>query len=204
MKEYFVARRKAFKPSMIQQAWWKLGLCPLNPDLFTPSDFASSHSSSTVSHTPSSFPQRMPHVPDTSSDDGMFDPSLITVDITSGSDTEYHTSDSESSSDSESESSVNEEAEEMIHGTHSISRSDQELIDLGDLSEEEITTPCPPSRSQVRMALRPLTISTPTLESISVRGHHNPPPITPASSDSPRYIPPHKRPNHCQLLETRP
>ena len=38
----------------------------------------------------------------------------------------------------------------------------------------------------------------------SVRGHHNPPPITPASSDSPRYIPPHKWPNHRQLLETRP
>ena len=39
---------------------------------------------------------------------------------------------------------------------------------------------------------------------VDVRGHHSPPPITPASSDSPRYIPPHKRPNHCQLLETRP
>ena len=131
MKEYFAARRKDFKPSMIQQVWWKSGLCPLNLDLFTSSDFAPSHSSSTVSHTPSSFPQRMPHVPDTSSDDGMFDPSLITVDITSGSDTEYHISDSKLSSNSESESSVNEEAEEMIHNTHSISRSDQELIDLG-------------------------------------------------------------------------
>ena len=39
---------------------------------------------------------------------------------------------------------------------------------------------------------------------LNVRGHHSPPPITPASSDSPRYIPPHKRPNHRQLLETRP
>ena len=147
VKEYFVARRKAFKPSTIQQAWRKLGLFPLNLDPFTPSDFAPSHSSSTVLCTPSSFPQRMPHVPDASSDDGMFNPSLITVDITSGSDTEYHTSDSELSSNSESESSVNEEAEEMIHGTHSISRSDQELINLGDLSEEEITTPCPLSQS---------------------------------------------------------
>ena len=41
-------------------------------------------------------------------------------------------------------------------------------------------------------------------EEVFVRGHHSPPPITPASSDSPRYIPPHKRPNHRQLLETRP
>ena len=42
------------------------------------------------------------------------------------------------------------------------------------------------------------------VHAINVRGHHSPPPITPASSDSPRYIPPHKRPNHRQLLETRP
>ena len=40
-----------------------------------------------------------------------------------------------------------------------------------------------------------------------VRGHHSPTPITPViptTSDSPRYIPPHKRPNLCQLLETQP
>ena len=39
----------------------------------------------------------------------------------------------------------------------------------------------------------------------SVRGHHSPAPITPiipATSDSPQYIPPHKRPNLHQLLET--
>ena len=51
-------------------------------------------------------------------------------------------------------------------------------------------------------ALRPLRIVS-WCSSI-VRGHHSPPPITPASSNSPRYIPPHKRPNHRQLLETRP
>ena len=39
---------------------------------------------------------------------------------------------------------------------------------------------------------------------VSVRGHHSPPPITPATTDSPRYVPPHKRLNHRQLLETRP
>ena len=38
---------------------------------------------------------------------------------------------------------------------------------------------------------------------VDVRGHHSPPPITPATADSPRYVPPHKRPNHRQLLETR-
>ena len=40
-----------------------------------------------------------------------------------------------------------------------------------------------------------------------VRGHHSPSPITPvipATSDGPQYIPPHKRLNLRQLLETRP
>ena len=39
----------------------------------------------------------------------------------------------------------------------------------------------------------------------TVRGHHSPTlitPVIPATSDSPRYIPPHKRPNLRQLLET--
>ena len=45
---------------------------------------------------------------------------------------------------------------------------------------------------------------------LDVRGHHSPTPITPitpitpAIPDSPWYIPPHKQPNLCQLLETRP
>ena len=30
------------------------------------------------------------------------------------------------------------------------------------------------------------------LRKIAVRGHHSPPPITPTTSDSPRYTPPHK------------
>ena len=64
--------------------------------------------------------QGMPHVLDASSDDSMFDPSLITVDSlsgnSSGSDTDYHGSESESESNSsDSENSVNEDAEEMLH-----------------------------------------------------------------------------------------
>ena len=47
-------------------------------------------------------------------------------------------------------------------------------------------------------------LSVDRLDVVTVRGHHSPPPITPATSDSPRYIPPHKRLNHRQLLETRP
>jgi hypothetical protein len=74
VKEYFAARRKAFKSENIFQAWKKSGLRPLNADLFTASDFAPSHSSSTVCHAPQSFPSGMLHVPDASSDDGTFDP----------------------------------------------------------------------------------------------------------------------------------
>jgi hypothetical protein len=74
LKKYFAARRKAFKSENIFQAWKKSGLRLLNADLFTASDFAPSHSSSTVCQAPWSFPSRMPHVPDASSDDGTFDP----------------------------------------------------------------------------------------------------------------------------------
>ena len=57
----------------------------------------------------------------------------------------------------------------------------------------------PPQNSTAERGMR-----TRAEQARAVRGHHSPPPITPASSDSPRYIPPHKRPNHRQLLETRP
>ena len=72
--EYFVARMKAFKSKNIFQACKKSGLHPLNANLFTASDFTPSYSSSTTCHVPQSFPSRMSHVPDASSDDGIFDP----------------------------------------------------------------------------------------------------------------------------------
>ena len=99
----------------------------------------------------------MPHVPDASSDDGMFNPSSFQPVIhvvdgnSSGLDTEYHSSNSESSSDSDSdsESSSGSEiselnpAEEMIIA-HSI-LTDQELENLDDLYDdsEKENTPCP-------------------------------------------------------------
>ena len=176
VKEYFVVRRKAFKSTTIQQAWRKSGLCPINPDVFTPSDFAPSHSSSTVSHAPLSFPLRMPHVPDASSDDGMFDPSLFQPVVdrdgnSSSLDTEYHCSDSESSTESENSEveSPSHLAEEMVYA-HGIS-TDQELEDLDDLVDdsEEENTPCPQLqvRKQHYSPLHPLNFSTPTLKSIS-------------------------------------
>ena len=46
------------------------------------------------------------------------------------------------------------------------------------------------------------TITTINMNTRTVRGHHSPLPITPATADSPRYVPPHKQLNHRQLLET--
>src|SRR5271155_5354887 len=48
VKVYFKARSKGFKPKAIKQAWQKSGLCPLDPNYFTPSDFAPSHCPSIV------------------------------------------------------------------------------------------------------------------------------------------------------------
>jgi len=72
--EYFVARRKAFKETTILQAWKKSGLRPINPNIFTAADFAPSHPSSFKCHALSTFPSKMPHVPDASSDVEHFDP----------------------------------------------------------------------------------------------------------------------------------
>lgn len=91
VKEYFVARRRAFTKTNISQAWRRSGLRPLNSDLFTASDFAPSHRSSTNCHAPPSFP-RMPRVPDLPSDDSVFDPAQfqhIGDSSASESDTEY-------------------------------------------------------------------------------------------------------------------
>jgi hypothetical protein len=101
--EYFVARREAFKSTNILKAWKNSGLCPLNPDMFTALDFAPSHSSSTQRHAPSSFPSKMPHAPDTSSNDGMFNPAvfqnIIEITDNDSDDSEGDSSGSDSSSD---------------------------------------------------------------------------------------------------------
>ena len=52
VKEYMVARNLAFVPDTITKAWKKAGDCPLNPDIFTPADFAPSTTFSTHGHVP--------------------------------------------------------------------------------------------------------------------------------------------------------
>lgn len=89
VREYFVARRKAFKETTILQAWKKSGLRPINPSIFTTADFAPSHSSSFECHAPSTFPSKMPHVPDASSDVEHFDPSAHALASGSSGESEF-------------------------------------------------------------------------------------------------------------------
>lgn len=46
VKEYMVARAKAFLPKTIKKAWAKSSICPLNPDIFIDTDFSPSVSTS--------------------------------------------------------------------------------------------------------------------------------------------------------------
>ena len=113
--EYFVARRKAFKSENILKAWKNSGLRPLNPNLFTAADFAPSHSSSTQCHAPSSFPSKMPHVPDASSDDGMFDPAVFqnVIEVTNNDSASSADDSSQGDNSSDSDSSVIDADEEI-------------------------------------------------------------------------------------------
>ena len=118
VREYFAARRKAFKSENIFQAWKKSGLRPLNPDLFTASEFAPSHFSSTICHAPQSFPSKMPHVPDVSSDDGTFDPAQFQH-LVDSSHTNLEVSESDSNSEfakssSNSSESDNESEDDLV------------------------------------------------------------------------------------------
>lgn len=69
VKEYMAARASAFKGSTILAAWRKSGICPLNPDIFTDADYAPSITTSTQIQLLKSFPRRLPHAPDASSND---------------------------------------------------------------------------------------------------------------------------------------
>ena len=140
VREYFEARRKAFKSENIFQAWKKSGLCPLNADLFTASDFAPSHSSSTVCHAPQSFPSRMPHVPDASSDDDTFDPAqfqhLVPVDRDdSPANPMEVSSDSESDTSSNSDFGVGQSTSSDLSDSES---DDLEVRERRSLQEDDI------------------------------------------------------------------
>jgi hypothetical protein len=170
VKEYFAARKKAFKNENILKAWKNSGLRPLNPNLFTASDFEPSHSSSTHCHAPSSFPSKMPHVPDASSDDGMFDPAafqnVIDNDSASSEDSDV-SSQSDSSSSSDSDSAFIDPDEEIeytqrhadilanghfrqIDAAYHAEASASESGSDSDLEEDDITFPGPHSPRYTR------------------------------------------------------
>jgi hypothetical protein len=84
IKEYITAHTKSFKTETILMAWRKVGIHPLNPDVFSQTDFAPSISTFTHTQVPG-FPFKMPHIPDTPSDD-IFDPTALhDIDEESGS-----------------------------------------------------------------------------------------------------------------------
>lgn len=56
IREYMAVRQLALTEDTIKTAWRKCGICPINRNVFTAEDFATSHSSSTKSHAPISYP----------------------------------------------------------------------------------------------------------------------------------------------------
>lgn len=56
VKEYMSVRSQTFTSELIQKAFERCGLNPINKDIFTETDFAPSVSTSTIPHMPSSYP----------------------------------------------------------------------------------------------------------------------------------------------------
>lgn len=56
VKEYMVAREKAFLPETIRKVWQKSGICPLNPGIFADVNFSPSASTSRHAQLPGNYP----------------------------------------------------------------------------------------------------------------------------------------------------
>ena len=166
VKEYFEARKKVFKETTILKAWKNAGLRPINPNVFTAADFTPSHGSSIKCHAPSTFPSRMPHVPDASSDIEVFDPSTIqpssdNEDINYGSirlDSDNDESNSDSSEDeggSRQAIRSNGQAWEVQNNTveteldtHSHLSDSSRATTPGIVSQDTLSTQSPPFRTR--------------------------------------------------------
>ena len=93
---YMGVRQKAFKKETILMAWHKASIWLLNPNIFTDVDFAPSHTMSTQSHTPSTYPENMPgFFDDSSSGDSSYHPDK---ELDGGNSQLYSSSESSSSS----------------------------------------------------------------------------------------------------------
>jgi len=75
VKEYMVAHDEAFKAKTIKKAFKNSGIRPFNPNIFTEADYAPSRVSSTLAHTPSTYPQAVfryqPYTPLSCDDDDL-------------------------------------------------------------------------------------------------------------------------------------
>ncbi|KAI6016183.1 hypothetical protein EDC04DRAFT_2528469, partial [Pisolithus marmoratus] len=56
VQEYMKAWEKAFMQANILEAWWRTGIHPFNPDIFSAADYAPSNVSSTSDQLPMSYP----------------------------------------------------------------------------------------------------------------------------------------------------
>ncbi len=166
VKEYFEAQKKAFKETTILKVWKNAGLHLINPNIFTAADFTPSHGSSIKCHAPSTFPSRMPHVPDASSDIEVFDPSTIqpssdNEDINYGSirlDSDNDESNSDSSEDeggSRQAIRSNGQAWEVQNNTveteldtHSHLSDSSRATTPGIVSQDTLSTQSPPFRTR--------------------------------------------------------
>ncbi|KAJ3964743.1 hypothetical protein EV361DRAFT_1037781 [Lentinula raphanica] len=77
VKEYWECQKQAFKDTTIKNSWRKSGINPLDPEIFTEADYASSIPTSTETHLPKSFPRQLHCAPDVGSDDASFDPVVL-------------------------------------------------------------------------------------------------------------------------------
>lgn len=61
--EYLATRNKVITPHLIIKAFWKTGIFPFNPSIFSDGDFGPSMASSSMVHVPSSYPDLTPSSP---------------------------------------------------------------------------------------------------------------------------------------------
>ncbi|KIK45040.1 hypothetical protein CY34DRAFT_802009 [Suillus luteus UH-Slu-Lm8-n1] len=59
----YMSIRHVITPALVQKAFQRTGIHPLNPDVFTDKDFAPSQATSTTTHVPTSYPEEVPSSP---------------------------------------------------------------------------------------------------------------------------------------------
>lgn len=155
VREYMVAREKAFKPETIKKAWAKCGICPLNPNIFTEADFAPSTSSSRHARLPGTYPAGH------DSDDSDFE----TGSESSGEDNASERGDDDSGADSGDE--VDGHGRDTDGVAHipiegfGVAGTDVTSHPISELLPAVPTSAVSPSQLHTRSPDRPIPINTP-------------------------------------------